>query len=161
MAGNLGTKGSVTVKNLGIYIGVFFLLIGAIIFAQSTQLDYYGKYGPGPGLLPMWMGGLTVVLSILYLRTTIKKDVIPFAEALPKGEALANVLACIGAVLLFIVIVPYVGFIAASMIMLFILFKRGYNWYWTLGLSAATTLIIYWSFGVLLQVPLPSNRLGW
>jgi putative tricarboxylic transport membrane protein len=149
------------VKNLGVYISVFFLLFGGIMLWQSLQLDYYSDYGPGPGLLPLWISSAIIVFSVLNLVLSLKKNIIRIADVIPKGEGLLNVLACIGAFLLFIIIVPYVGFLIGSTVMLFILFSRGFKWYWAIGLSVLIAGIIFWVFGILLQVPLPVNELGW
>lgn len=148
-------------KNLGIYISLFFLLIGGVIFWESLSMEYYSDYGPGPGLMPLWTGGAIIVLSLLFLGISVKKEIILFSKVMPKGEGFINVLVCMGSLLLFIIIVPYTGFLIASIITLCILFKRGYNWYWTLGLSTSVAFIIFWVFGILLQVPLPANEYGW
>lgn len=148
-------------KNLGVYISLFFLLIGGIILSESLSMEYYSDYGPGPGLLPLWTGGLIIVLSLIYLGITIKKDVILFSQALPKGEGLINVITCMGSLILFMIIVPFAGFLIGSSITLFILFLRGHKWPWALGLSISVAVIIFGVFGVLLQVPLPVNEFGW
>ncbi|WP_174350799.1 tripartite tricarboxylate transporter TctB family protein [Paenibacillus sp. JMULE4] len=80
---------------------------------------------------------------------------------MPKGEGLINVLVCAGSFILFIIIAPLLGFLIGSTITLFLLFMRGYKWYWSLGLSASISFIVFWVFGILLQVPLPVNDLGW
>lgn len=154
-------KGSEQLKNLGVYICAFFLLIGGVMFYESLSMNYYTEYGPGPGLLPLWTSAALIGLSLLYLVVTIKKDVIPLAKVMPKGEGLINVAVGIGSVLIFIVAIPYTGFIASSTLILFCMFKRGYNWYWSIGLSVVVTLIIFVTFGMFLEVPLPTNDYGW
>jgi len=148
-------------KNLGVYMAVFFLLYSGIMFWESLSMDYYSEYGPGPGMLPRWVSGLTFVFSIIYLVISLKKDIILFSRILPKGEGLINVLVCAGSFILFIIIAPLLGFLIGSTITLFLLFMRGYKWYWSLGLSASISFIVFWVFGILLQVPLPVNDLGW
>ncbi|NOU92591.1 hypothetical protein GC093_05020 [Paenibacillus sp. LMG 31456] len=148
-------------KNLGVCMAVFFLLFSGIMFYESLSMDYYSEYGPGPGLLPLWVSGLIFVLSLIYLVIAIKKDIILFSQILPKGEGLINVLVCVGSLILFMIIVPFAGFLIGSTITLFLLFMRGYKWYWSLGLSASIASIVFWVFGIILQVPLPVNDLGW
>ncbi|WP_375162508.1 tripartite tricarboxylate transporter TctB family protein [Paenibacillus sp. Pae15] len=142
-------------------MAVFFLLYSGIMFWESLSMDYYSEYGPGPGMLPRWVSGLTFVFSIIYLVISLKKDIILFSRILPKGEGLINVLVCAGSFILFIIIAPLLGFLIGSTITLFLLFMRGYKWYWSLGLSASISFIVFWVFGILLQVPLPVNDLGW
>jgi putative tricarboxylic transport membrane protein len=148
-------------KNLAFYMSLFFLLFGGIMFWESLTMDYFSEYGPGPGLLPLWVSGLIIVLSLLYLISAFKKDIILFSQVLPKGEGLINVLVCIGSLILFMVIAPLAGFVIASTLTLFLLFLRGYKWYWSMGLSASIACIIFWVFGIILEVPLPVNDLGW
>lgn len=148
-------------KNISVYMAVFFLLFSGVMFWESLSMSYYSEYGPGPGLLPLWVSGIIFVLSVVYLVTAFKKDIILFAHVLPKGEGLVNVLVCMGSLVLFMVLVPLTGFLIGSTVTLFILFLRGYKWYWSLGFSASVAFIIFWVFGVMLQVPLPVNDLGW
>lgn len=148
-------------KNLGVYISALFLLIGGVMFYESLSMEYYTEFGPGPGLMPLWTSAFIIVLSLIYLVVTIKKDTIILSEVLPTGEGLINVLVGIGSILLFIVIVPVTGFIIASILTLFSIFKRGYKWHWSLGLSVSLSLIIFGVFSMLLQVPLPTNQYGW
>lgn len=124
-------------------------------------MDYYSDYGPGPGLLPLWTGASSMVLSLIYLGVAIKKDILLLSEVLPKGEGARNVLTCMGSLIIFMVIVPFAGFLIGSAFTLFILFLRGYKWPWALGLSVSVALVIFGVFDVLLQVPLPVNEFGW
>jgi putative tricarboxylic transport membrane protein len=148
-------------KNIGLYVSLLFLIIGGIVFIQSLSLDYYSEFGPGPGLLPMWISGLMIILSIINIFSSLKKDSIKLADVMPKGEGLKNVLLTVGTLLMFIITVPYIGFNIASFLMLFLLFLRGYKWYIGVGLSAGITLFVFWVFGALLNIPLPVNSFGW
>ncbi len=148
-------------KSLEVYISGFFILFGAIIFQLASSMKYYGEYGPGPGLLPVWISGMMVVLSAVNLIAALKKNNKSFADILPKGTGLINVLSCVGAYALFIVTVPYLGFTISSIAMLFILFSRGYTWRRGLCLSILVTGILFFVFGSVLTVPLPVNEFGW
>ncbi|RDU38126.1 hypothetical protein DRW41_00720 [Neobacillus piezotolerans] len=148
-------------KNIGLYVSLLFLIIGGIVLMQSLSLNYYSEFGPGPGLLPIWISGLMIVLSIINIFSSLKKDAIKLADVMPKGEGLKNVLLTVGTLLLFIITVPYIGFCIASFLMLFLLFLRGYKWYIGVGLSAGITLLVFWVFGSILNVPLPVNSFGW
>lgn len=124
-------------------------------------MDYYSEYGPGPGLLPLWVSGMIVFCSLCYLVVALKKEIILFSSILPKGEGLKNVVTTIGSFLLFVILAPYLGFFISSTLMLFLMFKRGYKWYWSLGLSVVVTSIVFYVFDGILQVPLPVNEYGW
>jgi putative tricarboxylic transport membrane protein len=148
-------------KNFGVYVGLFFLIFGGVIFWQSISLDYYSEFGPGPGFLPAWTSGIIIILSLVYLFIALKKEIILVRDILPKGEGFINVLVSMVSLLLFIVIVPFVGFIISSIITLFLLFSRGYKWYWGLGMSTVVACIVFWVFGSLFGIPLPVNEYGW
>lgn len=148
-------------KNIGLYVSLLFLIIGGIVFKQSLSLEYYSEFGPGPGLLPIWISGLMMILSIVNIFSSLKKGAIKFSDVMPKGGSLINVLLSVGTIILFVIIVPYVGFCIASFIMLFILFLRGYKWYVGMGLSVGITVFLFWIFGLILNIPLPVNSFGW
>ena len=148
-------------KNLEVYISVFFVVFGAVIFKLASSMKYYGDYGPGPGLLPLWISGIMTVLAIANLFAALKKNNKNFGDLLPKGTALHNLLSCIGSYLLFILIVPYAGFVVSSLLMLTILFSRGYSWKRSFGLSTLVTGVLYVVFGLVLTIALPVNQFGW
>ncbi len=148
-------------RNLNIYIALLLLLISGIIFWQSLLIPYYSPYGPGPGFLPRWTSGIIIILLIVYLIQSIRIDFISISEVMPKGEGLVNILVTLGAIIVFMIIIPYVGFNVSSVIMLTLLFSRGFKWYKAIGISVVVTFIVFFIFGSLLGVPLPVNEYGW
>lgn len=148
-------------KNLEVYISGFMILFGAVIFRLAYSMEYYGEYGPGPGLLPLWASGLIVALSAVNFVLALKKGGKSFAEVLPRGTGLLNVLSCVGAYVLFLLLSPVAGFTIASVLMLFILFSRGYNWRKGLLFSVVITGVLFFVFGSVLTVALPVNEFGW
>ena len=148
-------------KNLGIYISVFFIIIAGVLIHGALSLPYYTDFGPGPGLLPLWTGLFMLLLAIINFGMSIKKSVIKLSDVLPKGEGLVNLLTVVGSIVLFLAVSPTAGFIVGSTLMLFLLFKRGYKWYWALIFAIAASLITYYLFAVLLQTRLPVNKFGW
>lgn len=148
-------------RKLGVYVALFFLIYGGVFFGLSLSLEYKSDFGPGPGFLPAWTSGLLLVCSVIYLAIAFKSEIPFIKDVLPKGEGFINVLVTIASLILFMVIVPIVGFVISSIITLFLLFSRGYKWYWGLGLSATVTFIVFWVFGFLFGIPLPVNEYGW
>ncbi|MEH7111312.1 tripartite tricarboxylate transporter TctB family protein [Neobacillus niacini] len=146
---------------LGFFLAVFILIISGIMFWQALPMGYYSEYGPGPGFLPLWINGILIILAVLYLFITLMKSDIALSKVFPKGEGFINVLVSMGAPILFLILIPYTGFVIASMITLFILFIRGFKWYWSLGYSVGLSILLFLVFSTLLRVPLPVNVLGW
>jgi putative tricarboxylic transport membrane protein len=150
-----------SLKKLGVFVALFFLIYGVVFFYLSLSLTYKSEFGPGPGFLPTWINGLLIVCSALYLIIAFKRDLTFIKDVLPKGEGFINVLVTIASLVLFMVIVPYVGFVFSSIITLFLLFSRGYRWYVGLGIATTVTLIVFWVFGLIFGIPLPVNEHGW
>lgn len=148
-------------KNLEVYISLLFILFGAVIFSLASSMNYYGEYGPGPGLLPVWISGIMVALAVVNLFAALKKNNTHFSDLIPKGTSLINLLSCVGSFALFIIIVPYAGFVLSSLIMLFILFSRGYSKKKSIVLSLLVTGIVFFVFSSVLSISLPVNQFGW
>lgn len=146
--------------NAGVWVGIIMFLFAGIFFWQSFSLDYYGDFGPGPGFLPRWLAGFMVLLSALYIIDSLRKESIDIREAMPKGQGLKKVKAIFQSLIIFLVIVPFTGYVIASVAMLFILFFREYKWYWALALSFLVTSSLFLVFSFLLHVPLPENPFG-
>ena len=148
-------------QNAGVWVGLLILVFSTVIFIQAINLDYFNNYGPGPGLFPIWLSGILLVLSIIYIWISFKKNIYYFSDIFPKGKGFGNILSVIAALVIFMVLVNYTGFIIASTVLLFILFSREYKWQWALGISIFTSIILFLLFKVLFAIPLPVNVLGW
>ena len=147
--------------NAGIVAGLVLLVYSITIFVLSFDFDYYTNFGPGPGLLPMWLSGGLIILSILYILESMKKGGIKLRDILPKGRPLGGILTTLAVVPLFMLIVNTTGFVIACILVLFFTLRREYKWYWGLGISVFTSVILFYVFQTLLGVPLPVNSFGW
>jgi len=147
-------------KKLGVYISLLFLVVSGIVFYQSLHLPYTGAFGPGPGLLPLWISAIVMVLSVCYLVVSLIGEDKTIFQAFPKDAGWVNVFAVIGTLVLFLILVKKTGFLAASILALFLMFLRAYRWYWSLAFSAGVSVCVYVIFDVLLGVPLPEWSIG-
>jgi putative tricarboxylic transport membrane protein len=154
-------RGAFALKKLGVYVALFFLVFSGVVFWLSLQLRYSSQFGPGPGFLPLWTSGLLFLFSVFYLVMAFKKDIILIKDVFPKGEGFVNVLVTFLSLILFMALVKFAGFVITGIITLFLLFSRGYKWYWSLGLATTVTLVVFGLFGQLLGIPLPVNDYGW
>lgn len=148
-------------KNASTWVGIIILIFSVAIFGMSLSYEFYSKFGPGPGLLPRWISGLMILLSILFIIDSIKKGPITDGSIVPKGRELGSVLTIIGSLLLFILLASYAGYNIAGVIMMFLMLARNYKWYWSLGISAVSTIFFFIIFYKFLQIPLPLNAFGW
>lgn len=147
-------------RNVGVTVSSFIFLFAAFIFYQSLDFQYYSEFGPGPGFFPRWLGGALMILSLVNIWQSVTKEVVWFRDVLPKSKELLLLVKICVSIALFIVIVPYSGFIIAGTLILFILFYPEYKWYSALGMSVATTVIVFIAFKLLLNIPLPVNAIG-
>ncbi|WP_062234616.1 tripartite tricarboxylate transporter TctB family protein [Fictibacillus sp. FJAT-27399] len=147
-------------QNAGVWAGLIILIFGGLMFVQSLSYQYSSKLGPGPGMFPLWLSGILIVFSFLYIIRSIRKERITFAEILPKGKDSKQLLKVLTALVGFILIVPFIGFIMAGIIFLFILLSGEYRWYINLLISIGVTILLFWVFHGLLSVPLPVNNFG-
>ncbi|MCI2257241.1 tripartite tricarboxylate transporter TctB family protein [Domibacillus sp. DTU_2020_1001157_1_SI_ALB_TIR_016] len=149
-------------KNYGVWVGISLLLFSLFMVRESLKYPYYGEYGPGPGLFPLWLSGLMGLFSILFILDSLRKNnKIMFSEVLPKGAALVGVLKVVLSIFLFILISPFLGYIVSSIIVMLILLMPDFKWKISLSTAASVTIVLYVVFNLILDIPLPTNMLGW
>jgi putative tricarboxylic transport membrane protein len=147
-------------NNARVWAGIVILLFAVTIFIQSFSYNYNSKMGPGPGLLPVWLSGSLIILSMIYLVKAMKSTK-SNESVLPKGKSLRNVLTILFALIVFMLVVSLAGFMIAGTLFLYILLIRVYKWYINLGISIGVTGVLFLLFYKLLSVPLPVNVYGW
>lgn len=148
-------------KNAGAWMACALMAFALVMGWQALTLRYYTKFGPGSGFMPVWSSVLLFLLSAAYLWESLRRDVIRFRDILPEGKTLWRNVTILLAVLVFILIVPYTGFVAAGIVLLLAVFLFDFKWYAGLALSVTIILIFFYLFRTLLKVPLPVNALGW
>ena len=146
--------------NAGVFTGAILLLFAGILFREALTYDYYGQVGPGPGLFPVWLSGVLMVLSILFIIDSHKNCTLSLRDILPRGEGFQNVVVFVVALIGFLIITPYAGYLVTNILMLFLLFLLGYRWSTSLLLAVLITGIVYYLFQNTLGVPLPVGLLG-
>lgn len=112
-------------------------------------------------MFPRWLSGILIIISIVYIWQSVKKEVFQFKDIFPKGRELGNILSVLASVVVFMLIVNFTGFIIASTVLLFILLVREYKWYSGLAISAVTSIILFIVFKSFFDIPLPVNMFGW
>lgn len=140
--------------------GMVVLLFGLSVVFFSMQLPYTSEYGPGPGLLPLWLGvGLAGCAIAILLKAFKNRD---------RGEAFFKPRTRVGIQMLAMIVVaflllPFLGFsiglalfTAASMR---IIGKHGVLLCALTFLG--TAICVHFMFGEWLSIPLPTGILGW
>jgi len=148
------------VKNAEAWIGFIILLFSGTIFYQSFSFDYFAEFTPGPGLFPRWLSAILFIITVVYIVSTFRREFVDITKILPRGIELRKVINVFVSLILFLVIIPYTGYIIAGIVMMMILFCGEYKWYTALFISLVTTFTIFLVFYTFLSVPLPLNAFG-
>jgi hypothetical protein len=153
-----------TIHRLDQFVAVFLIVFGAYLIWSGQTLGFMQGTTPGPGFFPALAGGLLVVLSLVNLLRSLlgredlksrmsRLDVVKFA-------------AITVAMLLFVVIAPWLGITVATMLLMAVIGliiqpSREPRFLIRLGLtSVLAPLACLLIFGNLLRVPLPSGIFG-
>ncbi|HEY9054022.1 MAG TPA: tripartite tricarboxylate transporter TctB family protein [Rectinemataceae bacterium] len=140
----------------GTWGGIAFLAVGLLFLGYSLMYPYKSEIGPGSGFFPLWISGLLVVLSVIYIyESAVGHD---SAEAIEK-EAMKKILLIVIYMVAYVLILPLAGFNITSFLFLFALLFKAYGKLKNAAISAVSTAAIYFLF-LALGVQLPLNALG-
>lgn len=142
--------------------GMGFVLLAGLVYWLTW--DFPGMHGQpyGPALFPrliavmMAVGGLGLIVQGARKRAEGPSMTMP--EWVRSPRHVAGLLAVIVAVIFYILVSRWLGFVLSAFIILVVLFTilRGRAHLWSsLAIAAVTTLAIQQFFGDLLRVPLP------
>lgn len=145
-------------NKVGLSGGIFVLVFSLIFFFYSLEYPYTSELGPGPGMLPVWLAGILVILAIMYLYSVFKgKD---SADTAPDKAAQKEMAFILGSMSLYVFLLPILGFNLSSILFLFVFLRKGYNWYISLGISVFTSVFLYLLFTEGFATPMPVNIFG-
>lgn len=148
-------------QKANVWLGLAALVYGGLMFWYSLPMGYYTKMGPGPGFFPIWISGIIIVLSIIFIGMSLKEAGVLFGDIIPKGRDLVNNLSVLAAVIVFMLIVNIAGFITACTVLMFMILGLQYKWHLALGISIVTAVVLFATFQFVLDIPLPVNMFGW
>jgi len=139
------------------------LAFGAFIIYESLGHNYYGSdFGPGPGFFSFWLGVLLMVLSLAQVVMTWRRAAEPLPDGfIPDREGIRRMLAVMGALVVSLLVMNYLGFSLTILLFCIFLLRRlgRQSWWLTLTLAAAASFGTNYLFR-LLQVMLPRGFLG-
>ena len=148
-------------KRTKIVTGAVILAFAILFFILSFSYGYYTRFGPGSGFFPLWINGGLILLATLFIIESIKEEPGASNETWPKGKALANIVATIGSLVVFCVLVPLLGFVVPCTIMLSIMLIFHYKWYVAITAALLSSILILVVFQSLLGLRLPVNDFNW
>jgi len=138
------------------------MLCGILIVVGALGLPLGEPQNPGPGFLPLSVGGLMVLLAFVLLWRSLRKGEDSKTNRAAKPESLQKLVGTFLAILLYVPAFPRLGFIAATIPLMIFLFKYigGIGWKLSLGGGILISLSLYFIFKVWLQVQFPIGLWG-
>jgi putative tricarboxylic transport membrane protein len=148
-------------KTLDQKSGLFWFAAGVVITYFSLGYGIGNLGSPGPGYVAFVMGLVIMVLSAIMVLRDVHKGKEPLSR-LFRGTNWPRVALTVAALLLYTILLPYIGFIVDSMILIyFLIFLAGKRNHVVAGIMAiAVSCLSYYLFSRLLQVALPPGLLG-
>jgi putative tricarboxylic transport membrane protein len=141
---------------------LFWLAVASYVTVAGWKLDLGSLHDPGSGFMIFWVGAVMTVLSLAAVVAAARQ---------PAGEALASLWAGTRWMLVPYVIVllgvyawllPTLGFLVGTVILLFLLFKtiEPSGWFASLFAAVATTAATYLVFHRWLKTQLPAGNVA-
>lgn len=143
-------------------------IIAVIYLIEGHDLNYGTAGMPGEGFVPLLMGiGLLACSLLLLIRETVFSPTgepggSPEPETGPEQLDLRKPLKLMVILVLYPLLLPYLGFIAATIGLLLGSFRifAYRNWLWSAGISVVVTLVTYFVFEKCLSVLFPPGIWG-
>jgi len=148
-------------KNLSIIESSIFVAFGMAVIIGSLKLDSFGELVLSPGLFPLLLGILIILLSTLMLARNIKlktKEVSSTGKDNREAtHRCLQFLLFVGISLLYILIMKQLHFIIATILYVFVTmwFLGERRWWSLLVFPVVVSLLIYLCFDKGLNVYLP------
>jgi putative tricarboxylic transport membrane protein len=150
------------VSNTAIGLGLITFAIGVLFYTRTFPTLEKGY--PGPSLFPNILAVLFVIAgsSLVVQGVRSGEKVLKFDTSGITSSGLVNILMILGAVIFYIYLSRFLGFLVTSFILLFGMTKwLRVSTPWSLATACVVTLAIYVLFAKILLVPLPLGLWGW
>ena len=146
-------------RKYNLYSSIFLFLIGWGSILGGVKYQFGSLYSPGPGFLPVILGGILSLLSIGLFFTAFFSHILPSEKiAFQKPDKnWRNILSSIFALISYTVLLNYLGYALSTFIFLFYLFRfiGKKKWWISILIAALASVITYIGFAVALGIPLP------
>lgn len=140
-----------------------FLAFALFLIVEARKLTYMTSIGPGPGFLPLWIGGMIAILALVELVRVSLRPAGATGDVgfVPTSAGILRVVAIIAAVGLFGLLVDTLGFqLSMFSLLMFLLVALGrQNLLLTVALALAGSFGQYYVFRTLLDVRLPASSI--
>jgi putative tricarboxylic transport membrane protein len=144
--------------------GLVWLIFAIYICIESSRLSFGSFHNPGPGFLPLLVGLLLGIFSIIvFLQATLSGKP---QESLPPWypqERWKKLIWVLVALFAYAMCLETLGFLISTFLLLVFLFRAGIEtqrWIWAIGGSAIASFSSYAVFELWLKTQLPKGFLG-
>jgi putative tricarboxylic transport membrane protein len=137
------------------------LLVGLAAFVQGRGLPFGSIAAPGPGFFPRVVAAALAVVAILLLSRALAARQEPAGSSVPP-DARIRLTAVVGALFAFTAVLEPLGFLAATFLLMVVLFRVVERHRWTIVVaeSAAAAVASHVLFKTWLGVRLPPGPWG-
>ena len=142
------------------WTSLFWAGVGLYIAYEGYRLKLGTLGSPGCGFFIFWSGIVLAGLSLLLFFDTSLRPRIE-RQGLGEGVRWSKGAKMMAALLLYIFVFKWLGFILSTFLLLLFLFKglEPQRWRAAIILAAATTLTCYFVFGIFLELQFPPGLL--
>ena len=147
-------------KRLDIASAAVMLVLAALVVAGTPELDFWDDVGPGSRFMPVWVAGVTAVLSLLLMLEARRRAADPVDW--PDRTGLRRVASTFAGIIAFVLAAPGLGFVVTTALfvvaLLLIVERRPLLPSLVSGL--VTAALIHAIFIAWLSIALPKGILG-
>lgn len=136
--------------------GIFFFCASLFVLWESLRAGLGTGHKPGSGFLSFCTGVILALLSLLLIREGWRaREPRQAASSFKVGLALLTIIV-------YSLVLDTLGFVVATFFLVGIFLHLGERrrWWALFGMSTLVTLLVYFVFGILLQVSLPRGFFG-
>lgn len=151
----------ITKFNSQTWLGVIWLFGSLFFLQEALEYSYFVDDKPGAGFFPIWLCSIMAFFSVVQIIQSFKASNGKTA-IIPKGEQRKSIAIVFGAMILFILLAPYLGFtIACTLFMGGLFYYNGYRLHYSLGAGLVVAILLFSLFYSFLGVAFPVNDFGW
>lgn len=140
------------------------LAFAITICVESSHLSFGSVHNPGPGFLPLLVGILLGIFSIVvFLQTSLSGKSQESSPSWYPKERWKKLIWVLVSLFAYALCLEFLGFLITTFLLLVFLFRAGIEtqkWVWAIGGSAAASLSSYAVFELWLRTQLPKGILG-
>jgi putative tricarboxylic transport membrane protein len=137
------------------------LLAAAVTLTESIP-RYFGSQGIGPGAFPTCVAVVLAVCGAGYLVQAARQGGLAPSVGWPRGEALRRVVLATASLVLYLLVLPWLGFTLSSAALLIFHFRLlgDYSWRFAVIVGVVAAVLIWFVFAGLLFMSLPRGLIG-